>query len=105
MTDEIPRRDVSALSDGLGLPPKRDVVGLLRNLERHGEDNIWRTAQQAREEVELLRKRAGELLHRAQRTIEADDARSLSQNHIETLRAACRFMAEVLKPNDGGNPQ
>ena len=34
---------------------KRDVVGLLRGLERHGEDNIWRVAQEAREEVETLR--------------------------------------------------
>ena len=37
------------------LVPKRDVVGLLRGLERHGEDSIWRTAQQAREEIETLR--------------------------------------------------
>ena len=37
------------------LVPKRDVVGLLRGLERHGEDSIWRTAQQAREEMEALR--------------------------------------------------
>jgi hypothetical protein len=42
--------------DGLGrVAPKRDVVGLLRNLERHGEDNIWRTAKDAREELEQLR--------------------------------------------------
>ena len=39
----------------LGLAPKRDIVGLLRGLERQGEDNIWRTAQQAREEIEALR--------------------------------------------------
>ena len=34
---------------------KRDVVGLLRGLERHGEDNIWRVAQEAREEIERIR--------------------------------------------------
>lgn len=34
---------------------QRDVIGLLRNLERQGEDNIWRTAQEAREEIERLR--------------------------------------------------
>ena len=43
------------LNDQLGQRPKRDVVGLLRGLERHGEDNIWRTAQEAREEIEELR--------------------------------------------------
>ena len=36
-------------------PPKRDIVGMLRRLERHGEDNIWRTAKDAREEIERLR--------------------------------------------------
>ena len=35
--------------------PKRDIYDLLRGLERQGEDNIWRTAQQAREEIEMLR--------------------------------------------------
>jgi len=34
---------------------KRDVLVLLRGLERHGEDNIWRTAKEAREEIERLR--------------------------------------------------
>ena len=34
---------------------KRDVVSMLRGLERHGEDNIWRVAQEAREEIEALR--------------------------------------------------
>ena len=43
------------LNDQLGQRPKRDVVGLLRNLERHGEDNIWRTAKEAREEIQRLR--------------------------------------------------
>lgn len=38
-----------------GIAPKRDIVGLLRGLERHGDDNIWRMAQQAREEIETLR--------------------------------------------------
>ena len=34
---------------------RTDVVPYLRGLERNGEDNIWRTAQQAREEIERLR--------------------------------------------------
>jgi glutamate/tyrosine decarboxylase-like PLP-dependent enzyme len=45
----------SGSNDLLGQRPKRDVVGLLRKLERHGEDNIWRVAQEAREEIETLR--------------------------------------------------
>ena len=32
-----------------------DVVASLRNLERQGEDYIWRTALAAREEIERLR--------------------------------------------------
>ena len=44
-----------ASNDQLGPVPKRDIVGLLRGLERQGEDKIWRTAQQAREEIETLR--------------------------------------------------
>ena len=42
---------------------KRDVVGLLRNLERQSEDNIWRTAKEAREEIEALRQRIGRAEH------------------------------------------
>ncbi len=38
--------------------PTRDIVSLLRNLERQSEDNIWRTAQEAREEIERLREHA-----------------------------------------------
>ena len=42
---------------------KRDVVGLLRNLERQSEDNIWRTAKEAREEIEALRQRISRAEH------------------------------------------
>lgn len=34
---------------------QRDVVEYLRALERQSEDNIWRTAKEAREEIERLR--------------------------------------------------
>lgn len=36
--------------------PAPDVTAYLRGLERHGEDRIWRTALQARQEIERLRK-------------------------------------------------
>lgn len=32
-----------------------DIDDYLRGLEKHGEDNVWRTAKQAREEIERLR--------------------------------------------------
>lgn len=33
----------------------RDILNGLRCLEKQGEDNIWRTAKEAREEIERLR--------------------------------------------------
>jgi len=32
-----------------------DILNHLRVLEKQGEDNIWRTAKEAREEIEMLR--------------------------------------------------
>ncbi len=32
-----------------------DILNHLRALEKQGEDNIWRTAKEAREEIERLR--------------------------------------------------
>ena len=69
--------------------PKRDIVALLHGLERHGEDNIWRTARQAREEIERLRASLQEFV-----SITADPAGFTAQMLAKEGDALEQFIAE-----------
>lgn len=105
------------LNDQLGQRPKRDVVGLLRNLERHGEDNIWRTAKEAREEIQRLRaelqyardgltkgrSRMREDLERHKPLVQAVEwVVEEGHMHVEDL-ARLRAALDGLRPNEKGN--
>ena len=107
------------LNDQLGQRPKRDVVGLLRNLERHGEDNIWRTAKEAREEIQRLRaelqyardgltkgrSRMREDLERHKPLVQAVEwVVEEGHMHVEDL-ARLRAALDGLRPNARGKPQ
>ena len=107
------------LNDQLGQRPKRDVVGLLRNLERHGEDNIWRTAKEAREEIQRLRaelqyardgltkgrSRMREDLERHKPLVQAVEwVVEEGHMHVEDL-ARLRAALDGLRPNDRIQPR